>query len=120
MHWPIGPSPLSLGRILLGLFADRAVKLCQTEIGFSGDRTANDCGKFVDASTEPLRHEEPRQEIFEMRSIDFAEFLHRHDSFKKAVLPQPRMPDAGAFALRGGAQHEISAPGHIEVPGNKT
>src|SRR2546427_6630609 len=55
-----------------------------------------------------------------MRSIDFAEFLDRHDPFKKPVLPQPGMPDAGAFALLRGAQNEVSAPGHIEVPRNET
>src|SRR5205085_6400106 len=104
----------------LRIFADCPGKPCQTKIRFGRGRAADGGGKFVHTSVKPLRDKEPRQKIFQMRAIDLAEFLHGHNPFEKAVFTKPGMPNAGAFALLRAAQHEVSAPGHIEVPRNET
>ena len=99
------------------LHADRLFELVEAKRGFSGDRVADDCGDFIDAPVQSVRHEQG-QKIFEVRAINAPELLHGHDAFNEAVFSDPRMPDARAFELLFCAKPEM-APRSIEVPRDK-
>src|SRR6266516_3551407 len=97
------------------LHADRLLELVQEKSGFSSDGVVNDRGDFIDAPVQSVRHEQPREKIFQVRAINAPELIDRHDPFNESVIPGPRMPDARTLKFSQRSEPEI-APRGVQVP----